>query len=231
MALSAEEWEIIHLSLKIAFWCVAISSLPALAVAWILARCQFPGKAILSALVHLPMVIPPVVTGYLLLVALGRNGFIGKWLYEAFDLSFVFTWQGAVIATAVMSFPLMVRALRSGFESHDWRLNEAAATLGKSPIVVFITLTLPLLLPAIISALTLGFARALGEFGATITFVSNIPGETRNLPIAIYSLLQIPGGDERVFRLVIISVVISFAAIALSEWLVRRSSGKPARGT
>lgn len=231
MTLSAEEWEVIRLSLKIALWCVAISSLPALAVAWILARCQFPGKALLSALVHLPMVIPPVVTGYLLLVVLGRNGFIGRWLFETFNISLVFTWQGAVIATAIMSFPLMVRALRSGFEAHDWRLNEAAATLGKGPYATFVSITLPLLLPAIISAVTLGFARALGEFGATITFVSNIPGETRNLPIAIYSLLQIPGGDERIIRLVIVSVIISFVAIAVSEWLARRGSGKSTRGT
>ncbi len=226
MSLSAEEWDVINLSLKIAIWCVTVSALPALGVAWLLARCEFRGKTVLSALVHLPMVIPPVVTGYLLLVLLGRNGVIGKWLYEAFDATLVFTWQGAVIATAVMSFPLMVRALRSGFDTHDWRLNDVAATLGKGPVYRFMSITVPLLIPSIISALTLGFARALGEFGATITFVSNIPGETRNLPIAIYSLLQIPGGDDKVMRLVVISIVISFAAIALSEWLVRRAPSR-----
>ncbi|WP_025898580.1 molybdate ABC transporter permease subunit [Sneathiella glossodoripedis] len=222
MSLSAEEWEVIYLSLKIALWCITISALPALFIAWLLARCQFKGKTLLSAIVHLPLVIPPVVTGYFLLVLLGRNGPIGRWLHEAFEISLIFSWHGAVIATAVMSFPLMVRALRSGFETHDWRLNEVAATLGKGPVRRFLTITAPLLIPSFISAITLGFARALGEFGATITFVSNIPGETRNLPIAIYGLLQIPGGDDKVIRLVIISVLISFAAIALSEWLVRK---------
>jgi molybdate transport system permease protein len=223
MEISVQEWEIITLSLKIAIWCVIVSSLPALGVAWLLARREFPGKTLFNALVHLPLVIPPVVTGYFLLVLLGRRGIVGAWLFENFDITVIFTWQGAVIAAAVMSFPLMVRAFRSAYEELDIRLEQAALTLGRSPLYVFSTITLPLLLPGLISGVTLGFARALGEFGATITFVSNIPGETRTLPVAIYSLLQIPGGEDSVQRLVIISIILSFAAIATSEWLVRRA--------
>ncbi len=226
MLLSPEEWEVINLSLKIASWCVAVAILPALAMAWVLARCDFFGKSLLNTVVHLPMVIPPVVTGYFLLVLLGRNGVIGKWLYNTFDITLIFTWKGAVIATAVMAFPLMVRSIRAGIEALDPRLEDAAAMLGKDRSTTFLTITLPLIFPALVSAFTLGFARALGEFGATITFVSNIPGETRTLPIAIYSLLQVPGGEDRIFRLVIISLILSFAALAFSEWLVRKS---PAR--
>ncbi|OUR76625.1 molybdate ABC transporter permease [Alphaproteobacteria bacterium 46_93_T64] len=224
MTLSAEEWEIITLSVKIATWCVLVSLIPALFMAWLLARRDFFGKSLLNAIIHLPMVVPPVVVGYFLLVVLGRRGVIGSWLYEQFDITLIFTWKGAVISAAVMSFPLMVRAIRSGIEGLDIRLEEAAQTLGRSPLYVFATITLPLLLPALISGVTLGFARALGEFGATITFVSNIPGETRTLPIAIYSLLQIPGGQGMAERLVIISVLLSLLAIGLSEWLARRSS-------
>jgi len=224
MTLSAEEWEVITLSLKIASWAVFVSTLPAMGIAWLLARRDFYGKTIVNAIVYLPMILPPVVTGYFLLVTLGRNGLVGKWLYEQFDVTLIFTWKGAVVSTAIMAFPLMVRAIRSGFDALDLRLEEAAATLGRPPAYIFVTITLPLLLPAIISGITLGFARALGEFGATITFVSNIPGETRTLPIAIYSLLQVPGGDHMVTRLVIISVALAFLAIAFSEALARRSS-------
>ncbi|WP_169568789.1 molybdate ABC transporter permease subunit [Sneathiella limimaris] len=226
MSLSPAEWEVISLSLKVAIWCVGVNLIPSLAMAWLLARCDFPGKSVVNATVHLPLVIPPVVTGYVLLVLLGKNGPIGSWLYSVFDITLIFTWKGAVIAAAVMSYPLMVRAMRTGIEALDPRLEEAAQMLGKSRLHIFRTISLPLILPAIISAMTLGFARALGEFGATITFVSNIPGETRTLPIAIYSLIQIPGGEDKILKLVLISVLISFAAIALSEYLVRRS---PAR--
>ncbi len=224
MNLSPEEWEVILLSLKVAGWCVGVSVLPATFFAWLLARRNFVGKSLLNALIHLPLVVPPVVIGYFLLITLGRQGVVGGWLYDVFGITLIFTWKGAVIATAVMSFPLMVRAIRSSFESLDIGLEKAALTLGRSPVQVFMTITLPLILPGLISGLTLGFARALGEFGATITFVSNIPGETRTLPIAIYTLLQIPGGQDQVIRLVVLSVVLAFSTIALSEWLARRTS-------
>lgn len=223
MTLLQEEWDVILLSLKIAGWCVAVSLLPAMFCGWLLARRDFFGKTLLNAFLHLPLVVPPVVVGYFLLVTLGRNGSVGGWLFETFGITLIFTWKGAVIATAVMAFPLMVRAIRSSFEDVDERLEQAALTLGRSPLSVFLTITLPLILPGLISGITLGFARALGEFGATITFVSNIPGETRTLPIAIYSLIQIPGGQDQVLRLVIISVALAFVTIALSEWLTRRS--------
>lgn len=223
MTLLQEEWDVILLSLKIAGWCVAVSLLPALFCGWLLARRDFFGKTLLNAFLHLPLVVPPVVVGYFLLVTLGRNGSVGGWLFDTFGITLIFTWKGAVIATAVMAFPLMVRAIRSSFEDVDERLEQAALTLGRPPLSVFLTITLPLILPGLISGITLGFARALGEFGATITFVSNIPGETRTLPIAIYSLIQIPGGQVQVLRLVIISVALAFVTIALSEWFTRRS--------
>ena len=226
MILLQEEWDVILLSLKIASWCVAVSLLPALFCGWLLARREFFGKTLLNAFLHLPLVVPPVVVGYFLLVTLGRNGTVGSWLYDSFDITLIFTWKGAVIAAAVMAFPLMVRAIRSSFEEMDARLEQAALTLGRSRLSVFLTITLPLILPGLISGITLGFARALGEFGATITFVSNIPGETRTLPIAIYTLIQIPGGEDQVMRLVIISVALAFVTIALSEWFTRRSRRK-----
>ncbi|MBL4908128.1 MAG: molybdate ABC transporter permease subunit [Sneathiella sp.] len=224
MTLSPEEWDVILLSLKVASWCVLVSLLPAMACAWVLARRNFPGKSLFNAFIHLPLVVPPVVIGYFLLVTLGRQGMVGAWLYDSFGITLIFTWKGAVIATAVMAFPLMVRSIRSAFENVDVGLEQAALTLGRSPLSVFMTITLPLISPGLISGATLGFARALGEFGATITFVSNIPGETRTLPIAIYSLLQIPGGQDQVIRLVIISVTLAFVTIAFSEWLARRTA-------
>lgn len=226
MNLSPEEWEVILLSLKVASWCVLVSLLPAIFCAWLLARRDFPGKSLFNAVLHMPLVIPPVVVGYFLLVTLGRNGIVGAWLYDSFGITLIFTWKGAVIATAVMSFPLMVRAIRSAFENVDVQLESAASTLGRSPLSVFLTITLPLILPGLISGITLGFARALGEFGATITFVSNIPGETRTLPIAIYTLIQIPGGQDQVIRLVVISVTLAFVTIAFSEWLAKKTRRK-----
>lgn len=226
MMLSVEEWGVIQLSLKVAIWCVLVSLIPSIALGWVLARKEFYGKAVLNALIHLPIVLPPVVVGYFLLITLGRRGFIGSWLLDTFDISLIFNWKGVVVATAVMSFPLMVRAIRQGIEAVDQNLEIAAQTLGRSPIYVFLSITLPLALPGIFAGAVLGFARALGEFGATITFVSNIPGETRTLPLAIYSLLQVPNSEDAVMRLVIISVVLAFAAIALSEWLAHRSLKK-----
>lgn len=226
MMLSAEEWGVIQLSLKVAIWCVLVSLLPSIALGWLLARRDFYGKAILNALVHLPLVLPPVVVGYFLLITLGRRGYIGSWLLETFDISLIFNWKGVVVATAVMSFPLMVRAIRQGVEAIDQNLEIAAQTLGRPPFYVFLSITLPLALPGIFAGAILGFARALGEFGATITFVSNIPGETRTLPLAIYSLLQVPNSEDAVMRLVVISVILAFVAIALSEWLAHRSLRK-----
>jgi molybdate transport system permease protein len=195
-------------------------------VAWLLARREFPGKTIVNGLVHLPLILPPVVVGYLLLVVLGRRGPLGAWLYDVFGITLAFTWKGAAIASAVMAFPLMVRAIRLSLESVDRRLEHAARTLGASPLRVFLTVTLPLTLPGILTGVVLGFARSMGEFGATITFVSNIPGETRTLPLALYSLVQTPGGGEGAMRLVIISVVLAMAALVASEVLTRRISAR-----
>jgi len=192
----------------------------------LLARREFPGKTIVNGLVHLPLILPPVVVGYLLLVVLGRRGPLGAWLYDVFGITLAFTWKGAAIASAVMAFPLMVRAIRLSLESVDRRLEHAARTLGASPLRVFLTVTLPLTLPGILTGVVLGFARSMGEFGATITFVSNIPGETRTLPLALYSLVQTPGGGEGAMRLVIISVVLAMAALVASEVLTRRISAR-----
>jgi molybdate transport system permease protein len=224
--LSPLETEAIGLSLKVAFWAMIWSIPSALAVAWVLARKEFPGKYILDGLVHLPLVVPPVVVGYMLLILLGRKGVVGAWLYDVFGISLAFTWKGAAIAAGVMAFPLVVRAIRLSLEAVDRRLESAASTLGASPLDVFITVTLPLTAPGIISGAILGFARSLGEFGATITFVSNIPGETRTLPVALYSFTQTPDGDAAALRLVIISVVISFIALAGSEFLARRARAR-----
>jgi molybdate transport system permease protein len=223
MTITDAELGIILLSLKVALWCVLVSILPALFMGWLLARREFYGKTILNVVIHLPLVLPPVVVGYVLLVSLGKRGIIGSWLYENFDISLIFNSKGVVVATAVMAFPLMVRAIRQAIETVDQQLEVAALTLGRSPHQVFLTITLPLILPGILAAATLGFARALGEFGATITFVSNIPGQTQTLPLAIYSLLQVPGSEDAVLRLVILSTLIAFLAIALSEWLARKS--------
>ena len=216
------EIEAIELSLRVSTFAMAWSLPLAIGIAWLLARFNFPGKTLLDSLVHLPLVLPPVVVGYLLLISMGRKGVIGAWLYDIFGISFAFSWRGAAIASGVIAFPLVVRAIRLSMEAVDQRLEEAARTLGASPLNVFITITLPLVAPGILAGTILGFARCLSEFGATITFVSNIPGETRTLPIALYNFTQIPGGDEAATRLVIISIVIAFGALAASEVLARR---------
>ncbi|MCU5774235.1 molybdate ABC transporter permease subunit [Erwiniaceae bacterium BAC15a-03b] len=221
MILSDLEWQAVELSLKVSTVAV-ICSLPlGILVAWILVRCQFPGKALLDSIVHLPLVLPPVVVGYLLLIALGRRGFIGEWLYNWFGFSFAFSWRGAALASAVVAFPLMVRAIRLALEAVDTKLEQAARTLGAGRWRVFFTITLPLTLPGIIVGTVLGFARSLGEFGATITFVSNIPGETRTLPLAMYTLIETPGAEGAAARLCVIAIVLALMSLLLSEWLAR----------
>jgi molybdate transport system permease protein len=216
------ETEALLLSLRVAV-VSALCSLPAgLAVAWLLVRGRFPGKAVVDAIVHLPLVLPPVVVGYLLLVVLGRRGFVGEWLYDAFGITIAFTWKGAAVAAAAMAFPLMVRAMRLSLESVDRGLEAAARTLGAGRGRVVATITLPLMAPGILAGAILAFARALGEFGATITFVSNIPGETRTLPIALYTLIQTPDGEAGAARLAVIAAILAFAALGVSEWLARR---------
>ena len=223
--MTSTEWAIVALSLKVSLAAVAVTLPIAYALAWLLARRRFPGKLFLDAVVHLPLVVPPVVTGWLLLIAFGRSGPIGGWLEETFGLTLVFRWTGAALAAGVMALPLMVRAMRLSIEAVDRRLVLAARTLGATRWRAFVTMTLPLSVPGILAGTTLGFARSLGEFGATITFASNLPGETRTLPLAIYSGLQVPGSEGAVARLALISVVLSIAALLLSEWLVRRSGG------
>ncbi len=223
MVLSAEEIAIMLLSLKVALCSVAISVPFGLAAAYLLARAHFPGKSLFDAVVHLPLVLPPVVVGYWLLLLLGRRGPIGAFLEEWFDVVVAFRWSGAAIASAIMSFPLMVRAMRLSLEAIDPKLEAAAQTLGAGRLGVLLTITLPLALPGILTGMLLGFARSLGEFGATITFVSNIPGETQTLPLAIYALWQIPGGEAAAQRLCVLSLILSLAALMLSEWLVRRA--------
>ena len=222
LGLSPLESEAIGLSLKISFAAVTVSLPFGILVAWLLARRDFPGKLLVDGLVHLPLVVPPVVVGYLLLVALGRRGSIGGWLYDTFGITVIFTWQGAAVAAGVMAFPLLVRAIRLAMEAVDAKLETAARTLGASRARVFATITLPLTLPGILSGVVLAFARCLGEFGATITFVSNIPGETRTLPIAIYTVLQAPGGEQAAARLTVIAIILALAALAGSELLARR---------
>jgi molybdate transport system permease protein len=226
LTLTPDEWQVVRLSLKVAFAAVVLTLPLAFALAYLLARGRFPGRVLLDALVHLPLVLPPVVTGWLLLLAFGRAGPAGAWLERAFGLTLMFRWTGAALAAAVMALPLMVRAMRLSIEAVDRRLEGAARTLGAGRTRTFLTITLPLSLPGILAGLVLGFARSLGEFGATISFVSNIPGETRTLPIAIYSALQLPGGEAQVLRLATISVILSLAALVASEWLVRRGSGE-----
>ncbi|MBF9150828.1 molybdate ABC transporter permease subunit [Novosphingobium jiangmenense] len=220
--MTAEEWEIVRLSLKVGAVAVAACLPVAFALAWALARGRFPGKVLLDALIHLPLVLPPVVTGWLLLLAFGPQGPAGAWLDGTLGLTFMFRWTGAALAAAVMALPLMVRAMRLSIEAVDQRLEVAAMTLGASRWRTFRTITVPLALPGVIAGTVLGFARSLGEFGATITFVSNIPGETQTLPLAIYSALQIPGGESAVTRLAMISVLLSLAALVISEVLARR---------
>ena len=224
--LTQNEIEAIWLSLKISLWSMIWTMPLGLIVAWFLARFEFPGKVFIDSMIHLPLVLPPVVIGYVLLVSFGKKGFIGAWFYDVFGVTFGFSWRGAVIAASVMAFPLVVRAIRLSIEAVDQRLEAAARTLGAGPMYVFLTITFPLIMPGMVAAFILGFARCLGEFGATITFVSNIPGETRTLPIALFGFAQIPGGEEAAFRLVIISVVIAFLSLAGSEWLARRTQAK-----
>ena len=223
--ISAEEWTIIALSLRVAIVAI-IATLPlAYGLAWLLARRRFPGRFALDALVHLPLVLPPVVTGYMLLLIFGRSGPVGAWLDETFGIALAFRWTGAELAAAIMALPLMVRAMRLSIEAVDRRLVHAARTLGASRWRTFRTITMPLTLPGISAAAILGFARSIGEFGATITFVGNIPGETRTLPLAIYSGLQVPGTDMEIARLAVFAVTLSLGSLILSEWLMRRSAG------
>jgi len=224
--LSPQEWTAVALSLRIA----AVATLVALpfgvAIATLLARKSFWGKSLVDALVHLPLVLPPVVTGYLLLITFGRKAPVGAFLDQHFGIVFSFRWTGAALACGIMAFPLMVRAIRLSIEAIDRRLEDAAATLGANRIWLFLTITLPLALPGIIAGMMLAFARALGEFGATITFVSNIPGETQTISAAIYTLTQVPGGDRAAFSLVVVAVIISLVALVASEWFARRAHAR-----
>ncbi|MBE7185708.1 MAG: molybdate ABC transporter permease subunit [Methylobacterium mesophilicum] len=222
LQLSPEEWSAVRLSVKVSTW-ATLASLPfGLAVALLLARGRFPGKAVLNGVVHLPLILPPVVTGYLLLLSFGRRGAIGGFLAENFGIVFSFRWTGAALACAVMGFPLMVRAMRLSIEAVDRKLERAANTLGASPLVTFFAVTLPLSLPGVVAGAILSFAKAMGEFGATITFVSNIPGETQTLPSAIYTFTQVPGGETGALRLTLVSIVIAMAALVASEAFARR---------
>src|SRR5437868_3556879 len=221
-SLTPDEWTAVLLSLRIAVVATLVALPFGIAIAWVLARKDFWGKALVDGLVHLPLVLPPVVTGYLLLIWFGRRGVIGAFLADV-GIVFSFRWTGAALACGVMGFPLLVRAIRLSIEAVDARLEDASRTLGASPLPVFATVTLPLALPGIIAGMVLCFAKALGEFGATITFVSNIPGETQTLSSAIYTFTQIPGGDAAAFRLVAIAVVIALLALIASEWFARRA--------
>ncbi len=225
-ALSPAEVDAVLLSLRVASWAVVCSLPFGLLIAWLLARRRFPGKTLLDGLVHLPLILPPVAVGYLLLVLLGRNGVVGAWLHDVFGIAVAFTWKGAAVASAVMAFPLLVRAIRLSLEAVDGRLEQAARTLGAGPVWVFVTVTLPLTVPGILTGTILAFARSLGEFGATITFVSNIPGETETLPLALYTLTQTPGGDAGALRLMVLAVVVALIALIASEWLSRRVAAR-----
>ena len=221
-----EAWTAILLSLRVSL-VATLAALPvAIWVAYLLARKRFPGRQVLNGLVHLPLVLPPVVTGYLLLVVFGRQGAVGAFLYDVFGITLAFRWTGAALAAAVMAFPLMVRAIRLGFEAVDPGLEEAAATLGASRRRIFGTVTLPLILPGVLAAAVLGFAKALGEFGATITFVAAIPGQTQTIPSAIYGLLQVPGQGGAVVALVLVSIALAMGTLALAEWLSRRMAAR-----
>ena len=224
MNVTDAELTIVALSLKIAITATLFSLPFAILIAWVLARGAFAGKALLNIAVHLPLVLPPVVTGYALLLLFGKQGVIGSFLYDSFGITLAFRWSGAALAAAIMGFPLMVRAIRLGFEAVDRKLEDAAATLGASKVAVFWHVTLPLIMPAILAGTVLGFAKAMGEFGATITFVASIPGQTETLPSAIYTLLQVPGGENAALRLILLSIVISIAALAVSEVLARRAA-------
>lgn len=226
--LGPEEWQAVALSLRVSFW-ATVASLPlGIFVAYALARWRFPGHGLLNGLVHLPLILPPVVTGYMLLLAFGRRGPLGGFLEETFGIVLAFRWTGAALAAAIMAFPLMVRAIRLAIEAVDPKLEQAAATLGASRIQVFLTITLPLILPGVIAGSVLAFAKAMGEFGATITFVSNIPGQTQTVPSAIYAFLQVPGGEASALRLVAISVAVAMGALLASELMARRAARRVA---
>jgi len=224
--LSHSEVEALTLSVKVATFCTLLICIPAIAVAWLLAKKAFIGKSLLDGLVHIPLILPPVVPGFLLLILLGNQGLVGKWLHETFGITIAFTWMGAVIASAVMAFPLMVRSTRQAISQVDTKLEIAAQSLGASPLKVFFSVTLPLAIPGVITGLILAFSRSLGEFGATITFVGSVEGETRTLPLAIYSYTQTPDGDLAAMRLVILSVMIALAAIVFSNYLERKAAKK-----
>lgn len=222
--LSPDEWTAVALSLRVSFWATLVSLPVAVFTAWLLSRRVFWGKQLLNGLVHLPLILPPVVTGYLLLLTFGRRAPVGQWLEDSFGLILAFRWTGAALAAAIMGFPLMVRAIRQGFDAVDPHLEQAAQTLGASRGWVFLTVTLPLILPGVITGAILGFAKAMGEFGATITFVSNIPGATQTLPSAIYAFLQVPGGEASALRLVLVSITLAMLALFASEVLARRAA-------
>jgi molybdate transport system permease protein len=221
--LSPDEWVAIRLSLKVALVATVVALPFGIAVAWLLARRNFWGKALLDGLVHMPLVLPPVVTGYLLLISFGRRGPIGAFLADHFGIVFSFRWTGAALSCGVMGFPLLVRPIRLGIEAIDRKLEDAAATLGADRLWIFLTVTLPLAMPGLVAGMVLCFAKALGEFGATITFVSNIPGETQTISAAIYTLTQVPGADAAAGRLVLVAIAISLAALVAAEWLARRA--------
>jgi molybdate transport system permease protein len=222
LELTPLEVEALRLSLRIGVWSVAASLPVGLAIAFLLARRNFPGKIVVDGVVHLPLVLPPVVVGFALLVLFGRRGPIGAFLYDSFGITFAFNWKGAALASGVMGFPLMVRAMRLSLELVDRRLEQAARTLGAGRLRVFLTITLPLMAPGILTGVILAFARSISEFGATITFVSNIPGETRTLPLALYALTQVPGGDAAAWRLALLSVALAMVALIVSELMARR---------
>ena len=224
--LSPAEWQAVTLSLRVAFLATVLSLPVGIFTAYALARWSFVGKQVLNGIVHLPLVLPPVVTGYLLLLTFGRRGPVGEFLEQTFGIIVAFRWTGAVLAAAIMAFPLMVRAIRLSIEAVDPKQEEAASTLGASRVWVFMTVTLPLILPGILAGSILAFAKAMGEFGATITFVSNIPGQTQTLPSAIYAFLQVPGGEASALRLVIIAVVIAMGALLLSEVVSKRIAAR-----
>jgi molybdate transport system permease protein len=224
--LSPQDWIAVQLSLRIAAVSTVVALPFGIAIAYLLARKSFWGKSLLDAVVHLPLVLPPVVTGYLLLITFGRKAPLGAFLADHFGIVFSFRWTGAALACGIMAFPLMVRAIRLSLEAIDRRLEDAAATLGANRAWLFATVTLPLALPGVIAGMMLAFARALGEFGATITFVSNIPGETQTISAAIYTLTQVPGGDRAALSLVIVAVIISLTALVASEWFARRAAAR-----
>ena len=226
LALTQAEIDAVRLSLRVSGWAVSLSLPVGILTAWALSRLRFPGKRLLDAFVHLPLVLPPVVIGYVLLLTFGRNGVLGSLLYEHMGVTLAFRWTGAALAAAVMAFPLMVRAIRLSLDNVDQGIEAAARTLGAGPVRVFFTVTLPLALPGVITGAVLAFARSLGEFGATIMFVSNIPGQTQTLPLALYTLTQVPGGETGAMRLCLLAVAVAVAALLFSELLAKRCAAQ-----